>query len=331
VPPLCTLVVASAFDAAVHDGFGKANGINCYCGYSADYMDHDLARYLGPEFAGEWLTQYVSDRPRPHLPAYHLVGALDPIWPADVQNPIRDGLPEALTEWVQTDGLSHIKIKLNGDDMAWDTQRALEVDRAVSSVRRSGADDQLRYSLDFNERCPNVDYLVAFLERVRAASARLFDQIHYVEQPTARDLRANPDHDMHEAAKLKPVVIDESLVDYESLLLARSMGYSGVALKACKGQSNALLMAAAAQKFGMFVCMQDLTCPGASLLHSAGLAARIPVVAAIEANARQYVPAANAPWASQFPEVMKVENGQIGAARLDGWGLGACCEVQVCQ
>ena len=67
---------------------------------------------------------------------------------------------------------------------------------------------------------------------------------------------------MHEAAKLRPVVIDESLTDLESLLLAREMGYTGVALKACKGQTQAMLMAAAAQKFGMFLCVQDLTCPG---------------------------------------------------------------------
>ena len=50
---------------------------------------------------------------------------------------------------------------------------------------------------------------------------------------------------MHAAAKLKPVVIDESLVDYESLLLSREQGYSGVALKSCKGQSQSLLLAAA--------------------------------------------------------------------------------------
>ena len=74
---------------------------------------------------------------------------------------------------------------------------------------------------------------------------------------------------MHAAAKIKPVVIDESLVDLESLLLCRELGYSGVALKACKGQSEALLMGAAAQKYGMFLCVQDLTCPGASFLHSA--------------------------------------------------------------
>src|SRR5437867_11985604 len=98
---------------------------------------------------------------------------------------------------------------------------------------------------------------------------------------------------MHAAARLKPVVIDESLTDVENLLLARSMGYSGAALKACKGQSQALLMGAVAQKHRLFLCVQDLTCPGASLVHSASLAAHVPGVAAIEANSRQYVPAAN--------------------------------------
>src|SRR5260370_39502342 len=106
---------------------------------------------------------------------------------------------------------------------------------------------------------------------------------------------------MHEASKLRPVVIDESLLDLESLRLARAMGYTGAALKACKGQSQALLMAAAAQKYGLFLCVQDLTCPGASLIHSAGLAAHVPGVAAIEANARQYMPSANKAWEERFP------------------------------
>ena len=49
---------------------------------------------------------------------------------------------------------------------------------------------------------------------------------------------------------------------------------------ACKGHSEALLMGAAAQKYGLFLCVQDLTCPGRSFLHSASLAARMPSVAA---------------------------------------------------
>jgi hypothetical protein len=127
---------------------------------------------------------------------------------------------------------------------------------------------------------------------------------------------------MHEAARLRPVVIDESLTDLESLLLARDMGYNGVALKACKGQSQAVLMAAAAQKHGMFLCVQYLTSPGASLIHSVGISAQVPAVAGIEANARQYVPAANAPWESRFPGIFKVADGYMRTADIGGPGLG---------
>src|SRR5205823_10785107 len=116
---------------------------------------------------------------------------------------------------------------------------------------------------------------------------------------------------------------DESLIDLESLRRARELGYTGAALKACKGQSQSLLMAAAAQKYQMFLCVQDLTCPGASLIHSAGLAAHVPGVAAIESNARQYCPAANAPWAERFPGIFHIKDGMLETGLLTGPGLGA--------
>jgi hypothetical protein len=128
---------------------------------------------------------------------------------------------------------------------------------------------------------------------------------------------------MHEASKLRPVVIDESLTELESLVLAREMGYTGAALKACKGQAQALLMAAAAQKFKMFLCVQDLTCPGASLIHSAGLAAHVPGVAAIESNSRQYCPAANKAWEPRFPGVFDIRNGRMATGLLNRKGLSA--------
>ena len=157
---------------------------------------------------------------------------------------------------------------------------------------------------------------------MKEQAPQALERVQYIEQPTARDLKANPDNKMHEAAKIKPVVIDESLVDYESLLLAREMGYTGVALKACKGQSQSLLMAAAAQKFNMFLCVQDLTCPGASFVHSASLASHVPPVAAIEGNARQYCPGANETWTLRFPNLFKVKNGSIDTSTLNGPGLG---------
>jgi hypothetical protein len=106
-------------------------------------------------------------------------------------------------------------------------------------------------------------------------------------------------------------------------MLAREMGYTGVALKACKGQSQSLLMASVAQKYKMFLCVQDLTCPGASLIQSASLAAHVPGVAAIEANSRQYCPKANAAWVNKFPGVFIIKDGTMETAGLNKIGLGA--------
>jgi L-alanine-DL-glutamate epimerase-like enolase superfamily enzyme len=324
IPWLAALVVASPFDAALHDGLGKVHGCNVYHAYhGAGHLPRDLSHYLGPDFKDEFLENYISREPQPRMPLYHLVGALDPLTTEDVHKPVGDGLPESLPEWIRRDGLTHLKIKLNGDDLAWDVDRVVSVDRVASETQRQRGVTQWHYSLDFNERCPNVGYLLEFLRKLQERTPAGFDRVQYIEQPTARDLKANRDNVMHEAAKLRPIVIDESLIDLESLLLARDMGYTGAALKACKGQTQSLLLAAAAKKLCMFLCVQDLTCPGASLIHSAGLAAHIPGVAAIESNARQYVPAANAPWASRFPGIFHITDGMLATGELTGPGLGA--------
>ena len=323
IPPLATLVVASPFDAALHDGYGKALGLNCYKTYGRDLVRHDLGHYLGHEFEGGHLSSFLKTEPSPKMPLYHLVGALDPLTAADVKEPVGDGLPETLAEWIAADGLTHMKVKLNGDDTGWDVDRVMAVNAVAEEVQRRRGVTAWHYSLDFNERCKDVAYLVEFLSVLRAKSPAGYDRVQYVEQPTARDLKANRSNVMHEAAKLKPVVIDESLIDLESLLIAREMGYTGVAFKACKGQTQTLLLAAAAQIFGMFRCVQDLTCPGASLIHSAGVAAHIPGVAAIEANSRQYCPIANVGWDDRYPGVFTTRDGSMNTAILNGPGLGA--------
>jgi L-alanine-DL-glutamate epimerase-like enolase superfamily enzyme len=323
IPHLCTLVAASAFDAALHDAFGKVHGRNCYHTYGPEFMSHDLGHYLGPDFRGETLDRYLRSEPQPRMPLYHLIGALDPLTDADIRQRLDDGLPQTLPEWIWFNGLTHLKIKLNGDDLAWDVDRVVSVDRVAAQAQSERGVERWVYSLDFNERCDNVGYLLEFLARVRERAPAGFERIQYIEQPTARDLKAHRGNVMHEASRVRPVVIDESLIDLESLHLAREMGYTGAALKACKGQSQSLLLAAAAQKLKLFLCVQDLTCPGASLIHSAGLAAHVPGVAAIEANARQYVPAANRPWEERFPGLFRVTDGTMATGVLTGPGLGA--------
>ena len=323
IPKLCTLVVASAFDAAIHDAYGKAFGVSVYETYGRSFVRGDLSVDLGTQFRGEYLDRYVPSTPQPTMPVFHSVGASDPLEASDVRVRINDGLPNTLEEWIPRDGLKRFKIKLNGGNLDADVDRILRIDRIVNRVLGQNRVTDWKYLLDFNEGCPNVGYLLDCLRRVREASPSGFDRILYIEQPTARDLKKDRANVMHEAAKLRPVVIDESLTDLETLLLAREMGYTGVALKACKGQTHAMLMAAAAQKFGMFLCVQDLTCPGASLVHSAGIAARVPGNAGIEANARQFVPAASAGWEERFPGLFTIRDGVMRTGQLTAPGLGA--------
>ncbi len=320
IPKLCALVTASPFDAAIHDAFGKVHKRNCYQTYGKDLMSRDLSYYLDQSFKGEYLSRYILTGAKPVIAMFHSVGGADAVLPSELSQRIGDGLPETLAQWINFSGLTHIKIKLQGEDLQWDIERTVNIDRVASETRPK---IDWKYCVDFNERCPNVEYVLEYLRKVNELTPRGFARILYLEQPTARDLKGNRQNVMREAAKLRPVVIDESLTDMESLLLAREMGYTGVALKACKGQSQAMLMAAAAQKYRMFLCVQDLTCPGASLIHSAGIAAHVPGVSGIEANARQYMPAANKPWESRFPGLFKVTRGVLDTSQLDQEGLSA--------
>lgn len=322
MPRLAQLLANSPLEAALYEAYGRAIGMNSYNALGPEFVNHDLGETLGADFAGEYLDRYTLREPKPRMPLYHLVGALDPLTEADIPKRINDGLPETLPEWTLADGLTHFKIKLAGDDLDWDVARVTAIDSVLTETQAQRKQAAWWYSLDFNEKCASVDYVLEFLRRIQEERPGAYERIQYIEQPTHRDLRAHPENRMHKAAALKPVVIDESLVDLESLLMAREQGYSGIALKACKGHSGALLMAAAAQKYGMFLCVQDLTCPGRSFLHSSSLAARIPGVAAIEGNGRQYCPAGNADWEGRHPGLFQITDGTLATETLIQTGLG---------
>jgi L-alanine-DL-glutamate epimerase-like enolase superfamily enzyme len=323
IPTLCTLVTSSAIDAAVHDAYGKAHGLNCYHTYGPEFMNYDLSHYLGPEYKGEYPSEYIRQEPKPRMPLYHLVSAVDPIEASDIAKRINDGLPETLAEWINYNGLTHLKIKLNGDDPKWDVERVLRVDKVTTATEKKRGVKDWVYSLDFNEKCPNVEYLINFLNTVKEKSPSGYERIQYVEQPTQRDLEKHPENVVQAAARLRPVVIDESLTGVDALLLALKQGYSGAALKACKGQSQMMILGSMAEKLKIFLCVQDLTCPGASLIQSASLAAHVPGVAAIECNSRQYMPAANKAWESRFPGVFRITDGMMDTSGLNQPGLGA--------
>jgi L-alanine-DL-glutamate epimerase-like enolase superfamily enzyme len=323
IPKLCTLVTAGAFDAAIHDAFGKAHGLNCFHTYGPEFMDHDLSYYLGGEYKGEYPDKYVRSEPKARMPLCHLISAIDPIEESENTNPVRDGLPETLPEWINHNGLTYFKIKLNGGDLKWDVERMLHIEEVTAETQKKRGVKDWAYVPDFNEKCPNVEYYLTFLRRLKEKMPVGFKRIEYVEQPTHRDLKAHPENAMHEAARLCPVVIDESVIDVDSVLLARKMGWSGAVVKSPKGLTHMILIAAVAGKQKMLVAGGDMTCPGAALVQTASFQARLPGVTSIEANARQFLPAANKAWEARFPGLFRITDGMIRTAALTNPGLGA--------
>jgi L-alanine-DL-glutamate epimerase-like enolase superfamily enzyme len=322
IPKLCTLVTAAAFDAAIHDAFGKAHQLNAFDTYSPAFMSRDLSDYLGAGYKGKYPSHYLLPRHKEQMTLCHLVSSVDPIETADNQQPIHDGLPETLAEWLNYNGLREFKIKLNGTNLDWDIGRVTHIDKVVTDAQGKRGVKDWAYVLDFNEKCPHVDYFIEFCRKLKQTMPAGYRRIKYTEQPTARDLKGHPENDVHEAAKLCPVVIDESLVDAESLLLARRMGWTGAVVKSPKGLSHMVLMASVAGKEKMFLCGGDMSCPGAALLQTTNLQARVPAITSVEANARQYLPDANKPWESRFPGMFRVTDGMLRTAEVSGPGLG---------
>ena len=177
------------------------HGRNSYDLLGPDYVDADLAALLTREFAGEYLDRYTLRQPKPRMPLYHLVGRARSADRLPTCPPVGDGLPETLAQWIAADGLTHLKIKLNGDDLAWDVERVVAVERVAVEAQAARGCRQWRYRLDFNEKCPHVEYVLDFLAQVRERSPAAFERVQYIEQPTHRDLRANPENRMHGAAR----------------------------------------------------------------------------------------------------------------------------------
>jgi len=83
-----------------------------------------------------------------------------------------------------------------------------------------------------------------------------------------------------------------------------------------------ILMASVAGKEKIFLCGGDMSCPGAALIQTTNLQARVPTITSVEANARQYLPQANKDWEARFPGIFHVTDGMLRTWDIDGPGLG---------
>lgn len=310
VPRLAAMVCWAPFDAAVHDAWGRAAGASSYRMYTADCLNADLSEYLGPAWAGQYPGAFLRPA-RGVLGVQHVVGLGDALTGAD-----------SLSSWIDRDGVSFLKLKVTGRDVEGDLARIVDVhDVAAEALRRQGNGTGVRMCIDANEGAPSPEPVIELLRKLREASPAAYDALSYVEQPTPREL-ADYRYTLHALAELKPVVVDESLDSLGALPLIESQGWSGVALKTCKGQSHSLIAYSWARRQGMFITVQDLTNPGLALVQSANLANHLTLsVDAIEYNSRQYLDEYRLPEASAYQRLFDVHDGEIDLAEIQHTGL----------
>ena len=83
-----------------------------------EYVSHDLARYLTPRSQENTSIGYTLREPKSTMPLYHLIGAWTPS-PIAIFRNASTTVAETLAEWIPYNGLTHMKIKLAGDDLQW--------------------------------------------------------------------------------------------------------------------------------------------------------------------------------------------------------------------
>jgi L-alanine-DL-glutamate epimerase-like enolase superfamily enzyme len=319
---LAALICCSPFDIALHDAFGILHKVPIYDTYSSRYMSSDLSDFMlaepssGVDFRNMFPADFLAPEPDRHLQVWHLVGGLDPIEPDEMnETSLNDGYPQLLDEWIDRDGLNCLKVKLRGNDIEWDFDRLVHVGNIAQT---KGA----RWlSADFNCNVREPAYVNEILDRLRSENAPIFDRILYVEQPFAYDLEEQL-IDVRSVAQRKPIFMDESAHDWQYVMLGRSLGWNGVALKTCKTQTGAILSLCWAKAHGMAVMVQDLTNPMLAQIPHVMLAAHARTIMGVESNAMQFYPEASNYEEVVHPGVYTRRQGQLDLTTIEGPGFG---------
>lgn len=322
MPHLAALVCSSAFDVAIHDAYGKLLERDVYSTYNAGFMNKDLSSFIEPaqdadvSFAGKYPEDFFAVPAAKALPAWHLVGGKDMLDSSELtgQEP-DDGYPVLLPEWIKRDGLTCLKVKLRGNDSAWDYDRLIKVGKIAQE------NNVVWLTSDFNCTVTDPAYVNDILDRLVMEHPRIYQQLLYVEQPFPYDLEENQ-IDVHSVSARKPLFMDESAHNWKIVRLGRKLGWTGVALKTCKTQTGALLSLCWAKAHGMTLMVQDLTNPMLAQIPHVLLAAHAGTIMGVETNAMQFYPAASAPEEAVHPGLYRRRNGQVDLSTISGAGFG---------
>lgn len=300
IPHLAGMLALGAVDNAIHDAWARAAGRSAYTMYDRTYLGTDLSDLLGADFAGRYPGDALRP-PRVDLPVQHVISPSDPLRP-DASHPGA----RPLSEWLEHDNPRHLKIKA-GHDPAHDADRVV----AIYELARQYSADEPRLSIDPNEAYASPAQVIELLDEIGRRHPPAAAAIAYIEQPIPRGCRVEPTA-MRQLGHRVPVLIDEGLADVDGLRAVTRSGWSGLVIKASKGQTFALLAHSYAHANGLYTTMQDLTATDLALCHSARLASVLACTSPhFECNSRQYAPHANERLHATQPRLTTVVDGQV--------------------
>jgi L-alanine-DL-glutamate epimerase-like enolase superfamily enzyme len=208
-----------------------------------------------------------------------------------------------------------LKIKLRGNDAAWDYARILKIGQM------SIEEGVTWLTADFNCTVTDPGYVTEILDRLLVEEPRIYGMLLYIEQPFPYDLEANR-IDVRAVSARKPLFLDESAHDWRFVRLGRELGWTGVALKTCKTLSGALLSLCWAKAHGMTLMVQDLTNPMFAQIPHALLAAHAGTIMGVESNGMQFYPEASLAEARIHPGLYRRRDGVLDLSTLQGSGFG---------
>jgi hypothetical protein len=342
--PLVASFGPAQIDRAVLDAMCRSAGCSFYQamqvnlpGIDPALLSAQLADLTGFDMQ-RFLTQLT---PATTIAARHTVGLVDAI--AGHPREVNDGLPESLEEAVAVYGHTFFKLKISGAADA-DLQRLIEIAAVLDGIAGS-----YYVTLDGNEQYDDLDALLELWRRMQASPRlkRLVASILFIEQPINR--KHALDVEVSALARIKPVIIDESDAELTAFPSARTLGYTGVSSKCCKGFYKSVLNAARCRVWNAETGGERYFMSGEDLTTQAGLAVQQDLALVnllglthVERNGHHYVNGmAGLPQREQDDFLaahsdlyeqsrgavrVKIRNGRLAISSLarEGFASGAC-------
>lgn len=234
-PPLLLGFGLSLVEAALVDAFCRATDRTFAEAVRENTLGIEPGRVY-EELAGADPAAYLPEAPVRETALRHTVGQTDPLMPGDISpaDRLEDGLPQSLAEYLETDGVSHFKIKLSADP-AQDRAQL----RSIRNVLASHGVEEYAITVDANEQYETVEAFRSQWQSHReAAEVRaIIDNLLYVEQPLPRDeaFTEQTREAFADWPDRPPVIIDESDDRIDTLGTALDYGYDGTSHKNVKG------------------------------------------------------------------------------------------------